>query len=164
MIFFIIIGMSITSCERDDICPQNTLKTPTAHILFFNSNGGRPIETTIGNIKFHGLEGKTPLAEISPESDLKSIRLPLDFENEQSRFLMINTNSQTDTLTIKYSPKLTFISKACGYRFTFENTTVDCTQDHLIEAISKDIEAEPANGYLFNPNQTCAILYLIPQS
>lgn len=157
----LLICMSLFSCEKDDICPSTTAKTPSAHVLFYKMDNGRAVETTIGDVKFYGLRGKMALEEISPEADLKSISLPVDFEQEQSRYLMTNSLGLTDTLTLNYSPKLTFISKACGYRFTFENTTVNSTQEHLIEAISKDIEVPPANGYLFNSKQTCAILYLI---
>lgn len=146
------------ACEKDDICPQNSPKTPDARIEFYITTNGRPEESPRSSLSVFGLEGKERKEAIVLKGGDEYVELPVNFETGQSRYLF-EEGTLTDTLTLSYEPELSFVSKACGYRFTFRNVTVSCTTEGAVESISKDIEEEPANGYLFNSAQVTARLF-----
>lgn len=145
------------ACEKDDICPENSPKTPDARIEFYVITDGRPEESKRTNLNVFGLEGKERKEAIKILGNGEYVNLPVNFETGQSRYLF-EEGTLTDTLTLSYEPEMSFVSKACGYRFTFRNVTVSCTTDGPVESFSGDIEEQPADGYLFNSAQVTAKL------
>ena len=129
-------------CEKDDICPEGTLSTPRAKVLFYAfDDAGQAEEYPQTGLHFYGLQGTERLSEIGLSEGAKEISLPVDFEAEESRYLIEREGTgQTDTLTLRYTPKLDFLSKACGFRFVFSGVTVECTTEGPILEYVKDIE------------------------
>lgn len=145
------------ACEKDDICPENSPKTPDARIEFYITTDGRPEESPRSSLSVFGLEGKERKEAIALKGNGEYAELPVNFEAGQSRYLF-EEGTLTDTLTLSYEPEMSFVSKACGYRFTFRNVTVSCTADGPVESFSGDIEEQPAGGHLFNTAQVTAKL------
>ena len=162
----------ITSCERDDICPEDSMTTPSARLEFYTTYTGREEAIDASHIKFYGMKGDDTLFRKTPGGNY--ITLPLDFEEEESLFLVVKDTvikdpangmviekiKLQDTLTFKYEPQLTFISKACGYCFTYESMTVEATMGHSIEGYVAVIEGEPSYGELISSRQTVAKIYI----
>lgn len=151
-------GLLAWGCEKDDICPENSPKTPTARILFVQNNQGLTEKYEQTGLHFYGLEGKVRKEEISLNERDTLIALPIDFESTRSRYL-IEKEGRTDTLTLDYTPELQFVSKACGFRFTFSQVTVECTLEGPVLEMVPDIESSPANGELYDYRQVTAKLY-----
>ena len=145
------------ACEKDDICPENSPKTPDARVEFYVMTDGRPEESKRTALNVFGLEGKERKEAIKILGSGEYVNLPVNFEAGQSRYLF-EEGTLTDTLTLSYEPEMTFVSKACGYRFTFRNVTVSCTTGGPVESFSGDIEEQPADGHLFNTVQVTAKL------
>ena len=156
-----ILLLTTGGCERDDICPEGTLTTPRAKVLFYAfDDAGQAEEYPQTGLHFYGLQGTERLSEIGLSEGAKEISLPVDFEAEESRYLIEReVTGQTDTLTLRYTPRLDFLSKACGFRFVFSGVTVECTTDGPVLEYVKDIETPPAEGELFNSAQTAVTLY-----
>lgn len=148
----------VWGCEKDDICPEGSPKTPTARILFVKNNQGLTEKYEQTGLHFYGLEGKIRKEEINLNERDTLIALPIDFESSRSRYL-IEKEGQTDTLTLNYTPELEFVSKACGFRFTFFQVTVDCTLEGPVLEMVPDIESSPADGELYDYRQVTAKLY-----
>lgn len=161
-------------CEKDDICPEGTAWTPDAQMAFYYYDlSGVPREYPQEGLRFYGLNGTERMEQIDLAQAAKTIALPVDFEAEQTRWLIEKDNPDydpnaepslepavlTDTITLRYTPELQFISKACGFRFIFQGVTVECTTNDIILEIGKDIEESPADGVLFNSRQVTAKLY-----
>ncbi len=145
------------ACEKDDICPENSPKTPDARVEFYVMTDGRPEESKRTALNVFGLDGKERKEAIKILGSGEYVNLPVNFETGQSRYLF-EEGTLTDTLTLSYEPEMSFVSKACGYRFTFLNVTVSCTTDGPVESFSGDIEEQPADGHLFNTAQVTAKL------
>ena len=164
--------IALTSCERDDICPEGSMTTPSARLEFYNIENGREETIDASSLKFYGMAAGDTLFSSSPSSN--HISLPVDFEHKESVFLVekikevkdpstgavIDVINLTDTLTLKYEPVLTFISKACGYCFTYKNITMSCTTGHSITGYEVLIEGEPSYGELLSSRQVVAKIYI----
>ncbi|MFC4635672.1 DUF6452 family protein [Dokdonia ponticola] len=115
------IGTLLSSCERDDICAEATPVTPLLVIDFFD------IENTT--------EPKIPTDLIVVENgetvglsfNTSTISIPLRTNVDQTDFLFVlNANNESeenpeniDGLTITYVRTEEYISKACGFRVTY---------------------------------------------
>lgn len=162
----------ITSCERDDICPENSMTTPGARVEFYTTVTGREEATDGSHLMFYGMMGDDTLFRKAPGGNY--ITLPLDFEKEESLFLVVKDTvikdpangmvieriKLQDTLTFKYEPQLTFVSKACGYCFTYKSMTVEATTGGSIGGLVAVIEGEPSYGELLSSRQTVAKIYI----
>src|SRR5690606_5787416 len=133
-IFFSII--TVISCEEDDVCVGEG--TPYLTVVFRNPlNNGNAIDTlTI-------IESKTPdFAEpdtIYEKAYTDSIKLPLGGLNNNVSYFNIKKRSSaiTDILQVNYTTKSTYVSKACGFRITYEGLSYETTFNQ-IEYINPD--------------------------
>jgi len=111
--------ITLTSCERDDICAESTPVTPLLVIDFFD------IENPT--------EPKTPTDLIVVESgganqlafNTATISIPLRTDTDQTNFLFAinagNENSENiDGFSVSYVRTEEYISKACGFRVTYD--------------------------------------------
>jgi len=123
-IAFLITGVALflSSCERDDICAETTPVTPLLVIDFFD------IENTT--------EPKAPTNLLVVENgetiglgfNETTISIPLRTNVDQTDFLFIlNTGSENidnpeniDELSFSYIRQEEYISKACGFRVTYD--------------------------------------------
>lgn len=123
-IAFIISVCSIllSSCERDDICAEGTPTTPLLVIEFFDSDN--PSEEKVPEDLFIVEEG----SNIGLAFTTASISIPLRTEVDQTRYnFVLNFGSEdedapenVDLLIFNYLRAEDFVSKACGFRVTFQ--------------------------------------------
>ncbi len=123
-IFFVVLlcCLWLSSCERDDICAATTPTTPLLVIDFFDANN--PAEQKIPTDLLIVEEGSDQgLAFTSA-----TISIPLRTDVDQTRFNFVLNTGSTDTdnpqnvdlLIFNYVRQEEYISKACGFRVTYQ--------------------------------------------
>ncbi|GGG33728.1 hypothetical protein GCM10011344_38180 [Dokdonia pacifica] len=114
----------LSSCERDDICAEATPVTPLLIIDFFDienpTEPKTPVDLTIREVNGDTLDG-------SP-FNTSTVSIPLRTNQDQTDLLFVlNTGSEEletpeniDGLSINYVRIEEYISKACGFRITYD--------------------------------------------
>ncbi|MFT4612551.1 MAG: hypothetical protein ACJA1H_001501 [Glaciecola sp.] len=133
--FIVIIAIVTWSCERDDICAEATPTTPRLIIRFYDINNPNNLKQ-VRQLEVDGLNiSNVPNSEtpIVTRSNTDSINLPLNFQEEvetSTRFLLerdadyadnedLTDDSNSDIITITYTPEFVYVSRACGYKSIF---------------------------------------------
>ena len=129
----ILLFISFSSCEKDDICSADTPTTPQVVIEFFD-NINRTVPKTVKNLKIIGdgfTEGvvlnSTGTATSKYLADgVSKIKIPLNSQIDKTKFKFIydfgNANTalvNEDLVEFNYSRNDVFISRACGYKTLF---------------------------------------------
>lgn len=127
--FFIIILIffTITSCEKDNICIDNT--TPFL-VMTFNDyddqNEGKILK--IDSIKIDGLQ--TYLTNQS----IDSLSIPLDL-NENFTLYKIWSEGVLDSLKVVYTRNDIYVGRSCGYKTIFEDFELESNTTNWIKGI-----------------------------
>ena len=133
-IFSLLLLVIITSssCEKDDICDANTPTTPRLVIEFYNITTPSVLKN-VTNLKVIG-DGKTEsiIFNSSATDESKyltngstiSIPLKTDANSTKYRFILNSGNSNselidTDEVTFNYTRNDVFVSRACGFKTVF---------------------------------------------
>ena len=126
-IFLILLVLSVTfsSCEKDDICDAATATTPKLIIEFYDILH----PTVLKNVTNLAVKevGSTSVIPFISES---KIELPLKTNEDITKYsLILNSTDVTidneDFLQFNYTRQNIFVSRACGYKtiFTLDPTT-----------------------------------------
>ncbi|UWY26517.1 DUF6452 family protein [Flavobacterium sp. TR2] len=125
----------LSSCEKDDICDANTPTTPRLVITFYDISN--PTKTrNVSNLKVIGegmdqgivfnesLAVDDPLRYVTNGS---SVMIPLKVNDTTTTFKFIYnslsetpTTINTDVLKFNYSTQNVYVSRACGFKTTFQ--------------------------------------------
>lgn len=116
------ISFLLASCERDDICAESTPTTPLLVIDFFDADN--PSEPKIPTDLLIVEEGFDQGLSFTSSS----ISIPLRTDVDQTRFnFVLNVNSEdpdtpqnVDLVVFNYVRQEEYISKACGFRVTYQ--------------------------------------------
>ena len=140
--------LPLSSCERDDICAEDSSTTPRLLIEFFDVLDQDNLKN-VPNLTVYG-EGLTESPEVSNNKTLifnsseNAVALPLIIGNEgeevTTRFVMerrtdfrldgdAGTSSNIDIVEITYIPEFEFVSRACGYKSVFTDLKVRIVPD-----------------------------------
>lgn len=126
-IVVLIICFGQSSCERDDICAEATPTTPLLVIDFFDANN--PSEEKIPANLAIIEEGEEDLTKIRTFNE-SLIQIPLRTDVDQTVYRMVLNSTASedsedqpniDVLTFNYSRTEEFVSKACGFRVTYDD-------------------------------------------
>lgn len=122
--------LSLSSCEKDDICDPSTSTTPRLVIEFYDY-ANQATTRTVSNLKVTGVGGN-PLGIVfnTATNDTKylanasKVSIPLETITNSSKFAFIlnatsTTTIATDSLQFNYSHNDVYISRACGYKTIF---------------------------------------------
>jgi len=168
-LFVLFIALISISCERDDICAEATPTTPRLIIRFYDINNPENLKQ-VRQLEVDGLNmSNVPNSEtpIITRSNTDSINLPLNFQDEiesTTRFLLerdadyadnddLTDDSNSDVITVRYTPQFIYVSRACGYKSIFnldqdDPITRDPDDDEIwttsFEIINQTIENENA--------------------
>ena len=142
----LLITISFSSCEKDDICDASNVTTPQVVISFYDktiTSSLKAVDTLTINVT--GFETKKYYAKNSIKIPMKTTADAVDYN-----FTKNGTSSITDVLNFTYSRENIFVSRACGYKTIFNLTndnssilTLDGSDwiDH-IEIVKPKIENE----------------------
>jgi hypothetical protein len=131
IIILLIIAFVFSGCEKDDICDATTSTTPRLVIRFYDIDKGTDLKSVkdlkvIGKDKAEGIIFNTLATDgkkyLSNES---TISLPLDTNKDVTEYsFMLNFGNATlanvDKLRFDYVRKTIFVSRACGFKTTFQ--------------------------------------------
>lgn len=141
------------SCEEDDVCVGEG--TPYLTVVFKNTIGDVNLTDTIIIQKFLA-DGQTLDTIFGTQVGFTdSIKLALGGLNESTSYYQIRrrTTGIPDILTINYNTKSTYVSKACGFRITYDNLNYSSTEfdiRNLVAGESNTLENESAtNLYIY---------------
>ena len=113
--------LSLTSCEPDDICLEDTPRTPKLIVVFYDKNQSDS-KKSITDLQVKGMDMEGILYNTTTDS----IALPLKTLAGSTSFSLTatqNGNATEDIITFNYNPEDQFISRACGYKTVFTNLT-----------------------------------------
>lgn len=142
------------SCERDDICPEDTPTTPRMVVEFRDVTTPDNTKNVTGlhiedfDDSEHVLDGYSITSE-------DQMLLPLKTDANETKYRIYKNYANTDgtitgnpdIITITYETTEIYVSRACGYKTIFENVLLTITP-----------ETSPDNWMIFaapeNDNQT----------
>ena len=122
-----------SSCEKDDVCVEND--SVYVNLVFYDVEDGSTAKSVSG---FSLLDLNGDIVRNYDNTTVASIALVLP--TSQSSYdlilqkrtevdgLTINTN---DTLNFNYTPKATYVSRACGYIRTYTDLSIDSTSNWI---------------------------------
>jgi hypothetical protein len=127
----VILLLSISSCEKDDICDANTSTTPRLVIEFYSITNSSVLKN-VTNLKVIG-EGMTNGIVFNAATDGSQyltngskIYIPLKTDaNSTTYSFILNYGSSNpsfiseDKITFNYTHRDVFVSRACGYKTLF---------------------------------------------
>ncbi|WP_293894351.1 DUF6452 family protein [Flavobacterium sp.] len=133
----LIITISLSSCEKDDICTDDT--TPRLILEFYDISNPSVLKPVI-NVLVTG-EGQTALGTFN---NVSKIKLPLDITHDTTKYSLISnstslTDADEDVLQFNYTRQNVFVSRACGYKTIFE---LNASPNGVIKT-----DATPADGF-----------------
>ncbi len=121
ILLVLLIALSFSSCEKDDICDATTSTTPRLMVQFYDISN----PTTLKPVSNLGIIAPGFTNGIS-FSGVSKIEVPLKTTEDSTTFNFIQngadtntTNDNTDVIQINYSRNNVFVSRACGYKTVF---------------------------------------------
>lgn len=115
----LLITTYLISCEKDDICAEDTPTTPGLVVEFYNNDTDTVRTVTDFVYWSEGREKdtlKTGTKIILPlRTDSDEVTWSLQYNSTIAGIKKTNT----DLFTVKYTRVNTFVSRACGYKTTF---------------------------------------------
>jgi|SRR5690606_38942426 len=142
------------SCEEDDVCVGEG--TPFLTVVFKNSIDENNLTDSIF-IESLG-QGDEVLGTVIPWAVTDSIKLPLGgLDDNTSRFRIQRKSAGIpDILTVNYNTQSNYVSKACGFRITYDNLNYTSTENdiqNLVPSESNELENESTtNLYIYYTN------------
>jgi len=124
----IILIFTIYSCEKDDICLEET--TPNMIIKFYDYEN----PTEIKMVSQLTVWADTLENYISGETIDSIIEIPLNL-NEDLTWYYMTSGTETDSINYVYSRNDIFVSRSCGYKTIYENIEIESTTNNWIKEI-----------------------------
>ncbi len=122
----------LTSCQRDDICPESTDTTPQVRISFFDFEE-RDIPKPPANLRVK-LSGTDSI--LLNRVNVADIRIPLRTNQNVTKYDFIlnaavidstgvDTTGNPDRILFAYARNEIYINRACSYKVNFIDLNVD---------------------------------------
>ena len=126
LILLLILTVSFSSCEKDDICDATTSTTPRLILSFYDINDPSTAKS-VTNLKIIA-EGMTEGITYSSSTLINGskVAIPLKTTADVVKFKFIlnydNTNTaiiNEDEIQFNYARSTIFVSRACGYKTNY---------------------------------------------
>ena len=161
LLVLLLLSITFWGCEKDDICSEDT--TPRIVLEFYDI--ANPANTkNVSGLKVTSVGQSSPYKTFTGVS---KIELPLNITSNTTKYSLINNSTSStlipneDFLEFNYTKQNIYVSRACGYKTTFElNTTdgvllTDATTPDLLWI--QDINIQTTN--IDNENETHIKIY-----
>ena len=148
IILLLILIITISSCERDDICIDEI--TPKL-VLRFYDNDEQTVAKNVENIKVQiiGIDTIYAYSNETITSFTDSITIPLKVTDAKTQFILTSNNTDDvlisiDTLTLDYTLEEVFVGRSCGFKSIFNDVEYRHTVNWIknIEVITDTITNE----------------------
>ncbi len=124
----ILVIILVVSCEKDDICLENT--TPNLVLKFYDFENDTLTKTIlIDSLRAINYE----LLEDYTNTTLDSVSLQLDLNAYKTAYQIASAGT-LDTIYFSYDRNDVFVSRSCGYKAVFENLTIDSLTNNWIKS------------------------------
>lgn len=147
---FVSFIFAVHACVDDDVCDKQV--TPNLTIAFVDSIS-KPL--TLDSLYVDKLSSDGKLLQMGIFSKVDSIRVPLNsFSNETKFYFYTNKNAdslQKDILAVTYNTSQSFVSKACGFKVSYNDVKYQLLQTYKIKNLSpitNKIENESKDLYI----------------
>ena len=134
------------SCEKDDICPDDTVTTPQLTIAFYDiENIEDQNPKNVFRFRAEGVDNENPVPGYEGTASAQTILLPLktttddpNGESYTTQYILTqnyridgngNVTGNPDTITISYTTSQVYVSRGCGFKSVFENITLTVEDD-----------------------------------
>lgn len=141
-----LILIAFLGCEKEDICPEDSITTPRLIIAFFD------VETiedqnpkNVFRFRAQGVGNENPVDDLDGSSGKQKIALPLKTTTEDpnseaftteyvltKNYRVDNNGTVTgneDIITISYTTEQEYVSRGCGFKTIFKNITLTVEDD-----------------------------------
>ncbi len=142
------------SCEEDDVC----VGEGTPYLTVVTRNAAEQTNL-IDSLLIERIDANNAAIDtLYSWTVTDSIKLPLGGLDESVSYFRIKRRASgiPDILTVNYSPKSSYVSKACGFRITYENLGYETTFNeiqNIVPSESNVLEDESAtNLYIYYNN------------
>lgn len=127
-LILLVLSVTFSSCEKDDICDSATATTPKLIIDFYDKTNPTVIKS-VTNLVVKEVGSTAVLAFNS----VSKIQLPLKTSEDITKYSLILNSTVTataneDFLQFNYTRQNIFVSRACGYKTIF---TLDATTPYI---------------------------------
>jgi hypothetical protein len=116
-------------CEGEEACLSNQ---HAVQARLYSAWSTSDKDSTLENVSLIGIDMSD---SIYRKQRLSELFMPLNFESDTSTFVLGVSETLKDTLSIVYSKELDFISRDCGYVFTFDLDTIIHSRS-IIDSVS----------------------------
>ncbi|HEY0045764.1 MAG TPA: DUF6452 family protein [Flavobacterium sp.] len=117
--FILILAITFSSCEKDDICAETTATTPRLIVTFYDVNNPS-VEKNVTSLEVTG-EGMIDSLQVF--NSVSSIEIPLSIAEDSVTYIFElnsnNANINQDLLKLNYTRTNVYVSRACGYKTIF---------------------------------------------
>ncbi|WP_366187321.1 DUF6452 family protein [Flavobacterium ovatum] len=127
LILLLILTVSFSSCEKDDICDADTSTTPRLIINFYDINDPSTAKSVTDlKVIAEGMsEGITYNSSTLVNGSKVAIPLKIDADLVKFKFILNYDNANTaiineDDIQFNYTRTTIFVSRACGYKTNYE--------------------------------------------
>lgn len=133
------------SCEKDDICPDDTVTTPQLTIAFYSvENIEDQNPKNVFRFRAQGVDNDNPVPGYEGTASQQQILLPLKTTTDDpngeaytTEYILtqdyrVNNGTVTgneDVITISYTTSQVYVSRGCGFKSVFENITLTVADD-----------------------------------
>lgn len=155
IIALLLLCFTVTNCEKDDICSDDTSTTSRLFVEFYNSSN-TDNKKNVTHFLAQGIDNDVVLEGYN-DVTTNEVYLPLKTTETETQFVLYKgyaideddvVTGNPDTITISYTPKLKYVSKACGYKTVYENVTITILDDgnKWINNIESTTDNEPISN------------------
>jgi len=163
----LILSSILLGCERDDICPEDVSTTPRLIVEFYDLLNQEDIKN-VPNLRVQGIGNTEVLSSFTGSTAINKVELPLKTDEASTQYSFIkdyaiNDNGTPDDLTddyvtgnediitINYTIENVYISRACGYKTTYNAVNIQFDVDDTDRWIAL---AQPLNDNQSIENET----------
>ncbi len=132
-LYLLILMLLAFSCTSEELCEEDSISELVAS--FKTETDGIVSDTTISNLRIHGIRADQPTWFLYDSIEASEIHLPLDPHHDHSSFVFI-ANGMSDTLSIPHSSEDYLISYSCGFGKLFTLNPDTSSIGGMIQRIS----------------------------
>lgn len=154
----IVFALSFWNCEKDDICAETTPTTPLIVIEFYDFIN----QSQLKNVTNLGVAESSQTTGFA-FNGVSTISIPLKTNEDSTTFnFVLNgtdndaTNDIADSIIFSYNRTNTYISRACGYKTTFQ---LNETNGLNISSSNWILDYEIVQPNIENNNETHVKIY-----